>query len=183
MSIMTKSGDKGKTSLFSGECIGKGDIRVESYGTLDELDAHIGEARHYIDSEEIKHILTAIQNYLYRAMGHLASLSQPYPYPICEQDVNYMTALVHRFEAEIDLTGFVIHGMTHASSKLDICRTIARRGERRIAELAQKEQVAPEIQQFVNRLSDLLYIMARWIENQSGALTYKTKPEKPGCEN
>ncbi len=182
MSITTKKGDKGTTSLYSGECIGKGDIRVESYGTLDELDAHVGEARHYIEQDEIVHILTDVQNRLYRAMGNIASISQTYPYPVCQKDVTEMTNLIYRFESEVDLSGFVIPGMTIASAKLDICRTIARRGERRIAELAQKEPVPPEIQQFVNRLSDLFYIMARWIEQQTGTLTYKSKPENPGCE-
>ncbi|MBM4403031.1 MAG: cob(I)yrinic acid a,c-diamide adenosyltransferase [Candidatus Cloacimonetes bacterium] len=182
MSITTKTGDQGTTSLYSGECIGKGEIRVESYGTLDELDAHIGEARHYIEPEEIRQILTDLQNRLSRSMGELASISQTYPYPICLKDVDELTALVYRFEAEVDLSGFVIPGMTLASAKLDICRTIARRAERRIAELAQKEPVPPEIQQFVNRLSDLFYIMARRLEQHCGVLTYKTKPDEPGCE-
>ncbi|MBM4399721.1 MAG: ATP:cob(I)alamin adenosyltransferase, partial [Candidatus Cloacimonetes bacterium] len=82
------------------------------------------------------------------------------------------TAKVHDFEQRVGLTGFVIPGSTAASAKLDVCRTIARRAERRIVALTQGEEVPQIILQFVNRLSDFLFIIARWLEKKDNAIVY-----------
>jgi ATP:cob(I)alamin adenosyltransferase len=182
MSITTKTGDKGQTSLYSGERVWKDDLRVDAYGTLDELDAHIGDAKHYL--EEVLHYdqLTQLQNTLYRVMGQLATRDGSYPHPICERDVDEITAQIHLHEAGTPLHGFVIPGSTPASAKLDICRTIARRAERRVTALARQEEVAPELRQYVNRLSDFLFMLARAIEAAAGAIRYKTKPHHGNCK-
>lgn len=182
MSISTKGGDKGQTSLFSGERVWKDDMRVDAYGTLDELDAHIGETKHYIDDEAVKHILIDIQNTLYRVMGQLASKDITYPYPVCLNDGEKITELVHEYENKVQLTGFVIPGSILASAKLDVCRTIARRAERRIISLSHHETVPEAVMQYVNRLSDVFFILARWMENREDAIVYKTKPDKLDCE-
>ncbi len=182
MSITTKGGDKGQTSLYTGERISKSDVRVEAYGTLDELDAFIGEAKHHTrEYPEVYALLIEIQNRLYRVMGELATPDGSYTMPLCENEVEEITAKIHHYEQKLDLKGFVIPGSCLASARLDICRTVARRAERRLTALALTAEVQPFLQKYVNRLSDVFYILARHIEAQEGVLTYKSKPLK-GCE-
>ncbi len=172
MSISTKSGDAGQTGLYSGERVWKDDLRVDAYGTLDELDAHIGEAKHIMHDVNIRHLLIDIQKDLYRIMGELASKSAPFPNPVTAEEVEKLTQLVHDYEARVGLTGFVIPGSIAASAKLDVCRTIARRAERRIVSLAKTEEVSEPLRQYINRLSDFLFILARWLEKKDDALVY-----------
>ncbi len=181
MSITTKTGDRGQTSLFSGERVYKDDLRVDAYGSLDELDAHIGEAKHLVPPE-LKEELIELQNKLFRVMGTLASPSREYPVPICKEDVDALTDRVHYYEDKLNLQGFVVPGSLPESAKLDICRTIARRAERRIIALSRKEEVPEILLSFVNRLSDYFFILARTVEALSGAIVYKTKPAEPGCK-
>lgn len=175
MSISTKSGDKGRTSLWSGEKVWKNDPRVEAYGTLDELDAHIGDAKHTIALDDIRSILTQIQNDLYHIMAELASTDENYPHPISLKESDKLTDIVHQYEGNLQLDGFVIPGNTPSSAKLDICRTITRRAERRIITLTQREKVPEEILLYVNRLSDVFFILARAEEKHLGKLEYIKK--------
>jgi cob(I)alamin adenosyltransferase len=172
MSITTKSGDKGMTSLQSGERVWKDDLRVEAYGTLDELDALLGDARLSISTQEIRDILESIQKTLYRLMGQLACTTADYPYPLVEQDVEQVSALIAYLEEKTPLKGFVLPGSIPSSAKLDICRTVSRRAERCIVRLSRDVPLSPEILQYVNRLSDLFFIMARTLEAEAGALRY-----------
>jgi len=176
MSITTKGGDKGQTSLYTGQRVWKDDLRVDAYGTLDELDALIGETKHHVGNPAIHDLLVRIQNKLYRMMSQLATVGRDSDIPICEQDVDELTEIIHSYEQRVQLTGFVIPGTTIPSAKLDICRTVARRAERRIVALAHAEQVPAEVIGFINRLSDLLFILARSIEAEQGVLTYVQKP-------
>lgn len=173
MSISTKTGDNGETFLWSGERISKDDLRVESYGTIDELNAFISEAKHYVNSQEVKKILNEIQNDLFRLGGELASKDKQYPHPIEEADVERITNYVEQFEKRVKLKGFVVPGSTIQSSKLEICRTVARRAERRIISLDKKEPVSPIIKKYINRLSDLLFLMARFEEYLLNKIEYK----------
>ena len=91
MSISTKGGDTGMTSLWSGQRIKKSDIRVESYGTVDELDSHLGEAKHFVKITQIRDILEEVQNKLMIIMGELASLDKQFDSPIQEIDVDKLT--------------------------------------------------------------------------------------------
>ncbi len=181
MSISTKGGDKGKTSLWSGQRIWKSDIRVESYGTVDELDSHIGEAKHFVKIEHVRNILTELQNKLMRVMGELASVEKKFTNPITVEDLEKVTDCVHDFESKVPLKGFVVPGNTIQSSKLDICRTIARRAERRIIQLNQDNPVNPNLIGFVNRLSDLFFIMARAEEQNDGGIRYKDIDTELNC--
>ena len=175
MSISTKKGDGGQTSLWSGERVWKDDPRVEAYGTLDELDAHIGDARHYIQLDKVKEILLTIQADLYHIMGELASTEENYPVPIRLEEADRLTDIVHSYESHLRLRGFVIPGNTPSSAKLDICRTITRRAERRIVALQQQTTILPEILLYVNRLSDVFFILARAEEQHLGKLEYIKK--------
>jgi ATP:cob(I)alamin adenosyltransferase len=180
VSITTKGGDKGQTSLYSGERVWKDDLRVDAYGSLDELDAHIGESKHYLDNPSIVELLLSIQNGLYRVMGQLATIGTDYPYPICVKDTEHLTELIHHYEDIVQIKGFVIPGSSPASAKLDVCRTVARRAERRVIALSHVDTLSLELLGYVNRLSDLFFILARYVELELGVLTYKTKPAG-GC--
>ncbi|HOH46964.1 MAG TPA: ATP:cob(I)alamin adenosyltransferase, partial [Candidatus Cloacimonadota bacterium] len=93
-----------------------------------------------------------------------------------------LTDRVHYYEDKLNLQGFVVPGSLPESAKLDVCRTIARRAERRIIALSRKEEVPELLLSFVNRLSDYFFILARTVEALSGAIVYKTKPAEPGCK-
>ena len=172
MSISTKTGDKGETSLWTGERIKKNDLRVEAYGTVDELNSTVAEAKHLVKSERVKKIIIEIQNDLFRVAGALASMGE-FAFPVQVEDVERITAYVYEFEREVELTGFVIPGSTIQSAKLDTCRTIARRAERRILSLDEKEKVPEPVKKYVNRLSDLIYMMARFEEKAENKLEFK----------
>jgi len=173
MSVSTKTGDKGETSLWTGERIKKNHLRVEAYGTVDELNSTIAEAKHLVKSEKVKKIIIEIQNDLFRVAGSLASIGD-FAYPVQLEDVERITNYVYEFEQEVELTGFVIPGNTIQSAKLDTCRTIARRAERRIMSLAEKENVPEPVKKYVNRLSDLIYMMARFEEKIENKLEFKS---------
>ncbi len=172
MSISTGTGDGGETSLWSGERIEKDSARVEAYGTIDELSSFLGEATHF-STEEVAYHLIKIQRSLFKAAGQLASKDVDYVEPIEEVDVQSITELVHRYESEVKLDGFVIPGSTVASSKLDICRSVARRAERRVIALSRTEKVDSLLLKYINRLSDLLFMFARYEEYKAGKIVYK----------
>ena len=172
LSISTGTGDGGETSLWSGERIEKDSERVEAYGTIDELSSFLGEAKHF-SREEVAHHLVKIQRSLFKAAGQLASKDIDYLEPIEEADVQVLTDLVHRYESEVKLEGFVIPGSTVASSKLDICRTVARRAERRVIALSRTEKIDSVLLKYINRLSDLLFMLARYEEYKAGKIVYK----------
>lgn len=172
MSISTKTGDKGSTSLWSGERVNKSSSRVEAYGTVDELNSFIGEAKHYVKIYRIKEIISEIQDDLFKVGGSLASIGA-FKYPVTEGDVERITGYVHEFEKKIPFDGFVIPGTTIQSAKLDICRTIARRSERRVISLSENEETDENVKKYLNRLSDLIYIMARYEEKSEGKLRLK----------
>jgi ATP:cob(I)alamin adenosyltransferase len=179
MSISTKSGDKGTTGLWSGERVHKTSPRVEAYGTVDELNSMMAEAKHLVKAESIKELIIEIQNDLFRVGGTLATVGN-FKYPVLEEDVDRLTAHVHQLEKEVPLNGFVIPGTTIQSAKLDTCRTIARRAERRILEMnkSEKEQVPEPVIKYMNRLSDLIYIMARYEEKLESKLELKEWSKK-----
>jgi len=172
MSIMTKTGDEGLTDLWSGERVRKDDLRVEAYGTIDELDSVLGEAKHWLKRDDCRRILEEVQRDLFRLAGALATRSGSYIEPIVPGDETRIAAYVEAYEAELGLTGFVIPGSTLQSAKLDVARTVCRRAERRIVSLAWDADVPEPIRRYVNRLSDLLFILARVEEAAEGKLVY-----------
>jgi len=136
------------------------------------LSSFLSEATHF-STEEIAHHLVKIQRSLFRVAGQLASRDVDYVEPIEEEDVQSLTDLVHRYESEVKLDGFVIPGSTVSSSKLDICRTVARRAERRVIALSRTEKVESVLLKYINRLSDLLFMFARYEEYRAGKIVYK----------
>ena len=172
--IYTRGGDKGKTSLGDGTRLAKHAKRVAAYGTVDEANAALGLARLHVDPDaEADAMLGRIQNDMFDLGADLCTPEQkdpPYP------PLRMVAAQVTRLEAEIDemnaalspLKSFVLPGGSAAAAHLHLARTIIRRAERLMTELADEEAVNPVAIQYVNRLSDHAFVMARWL-NDKGA--------------
>lgn len=171
--IYTRGGDKGKTSLGNGKRVAKHDSRVAAYGTVDEANAVLGLARREAAGQPSESLLTLIQNDLFDLGADLCTPEQedpPYP------PLRMTPAQVKRLESEIDrlnadlapLKTFVLPGGTALSAQLHLARTVSRRAEREITALAEIEAVNPDAVRYINRLSDLLFVMARHC-NEQGA--------------
>lgn len=168
MAIYTKTGDKGKTSLFSGKRVYKDDLRVETYGTLDELNSVIGFALSNLTKRDKKskyiiHTLMRVQSTLFYIGSYFADL------PDIVSDVDFDKELT-TFEKTIDkvffempsFNNFVLPGGGKTGASLHVARTIARRLERLVIKLARKQKIDPNVIKYINRLSDLLFALARY---------------------
>lgn len=166
--IYTKTGDKGKTSLFNGKRVLKSDARVDSYGTVDELNSHIGVAiaelsvKRKAKSVKLRKELEAIQHELFEIGAGLAHPGSPPVMGVEEAISGFETSIDKMTNAMPVLTGFILPGGTKAAAQLHIARTICRRAERRIVQLMQTEEIDESIVKYINRLSDLLFTMARY---------------------
>ena len=171
--IYTRTGDDGTTALGSGERRAKFDLRVESYGTVDETNAVIGTARLHVDGA-LDEMLGRIQNDLFDLGADLATpdTGEPLEY----EPLRVSEAQVQRIEKDIDtlngdlspLRSFVLPGGTAASAHLHHARTVSRRAERLVVELSQieGEAVGRPALHYVNRLSDFLFVAARWVNDR-----------------
>lgn len=172
MSIMTRTGDSGDTDLWSGERIGKDELRVEAYGTIDEFASALAMARHLCFQDEVLYAIEDLQKICFRLAGELASKAQPFDRPITAADEARIAEKTSAIESRMVLRGFVIPGMTQGSAALDLARTIARRAERRVVALSKQEEVSVDLRKFLNRLSDYLFMLARAEEEAAGKLTF-----------
>lgn len=166
MTIYTKTGDKGSTSLFDNKRVAKDDIRVESYGTVDELVSFLGLAKNYVDCEEIYNIIQDIQNKLFTVASSLATEDRDkIKYHIEEEDIKYLEDNIDIYMEKLNHPSkFIVPGSGKKSGHLHVCRTVCRRAERRIITLASHNEVDPILIKYVNRLSDLIYALARYLE-------------------
>lgn len=167
MKIYTKTGDKGQTSLYDGTRVDKDSLRVESYGTIDELNASIGFAMKFIRNESIKKSLKKIQMRLFFVAGELATVDKSkYKYVIREEDVEGLERIIDEYLPKISgFDKFIVPGSSEAAAALHVARTICRRAERRILSLKRNEEVSDLLVKFINRLSDVLYTYARFLES------------------
>ena len=175
--IYTRTGDGGTTALATGARRPKHDLRVAAYGTVDETNACLGLARLHTAAHEIDPMLGRIQNDLFDLGADLATpeTGKPLPY----EPLRIVEAQVERLEREIDglnghlasLRSFVLPGGTPAAAALHLARTVCRRAERLVVELAGRpdEPVSPAVVKYLNRLSDFLFVAARFV-NDKGAL-------------
>ncbi len=167
MRIYTRGGDKGHTGIHGGERVDKDDIRIEANGTLDELNAQIGIVRTLLPGEhEWQELLGRIQREMMTVMSNVATPSAirvKNPNKISEDLVLFCEKQIDMLSEKMgDNSYFVLPGGTPVSAHLHLARTIVRRAERRLCTLNRKDPVPPLIMQFVNRLSDLFFAMARY---------------------
>ena len=171
--MYTRRGDKGETGLFSGERVPKNSLTVEAYGTVDELASWIGYTRSLIENDdEIDSLLGRIQRELFLVGIELAT----HPKPSSAQNVQVTPAMVKVLEEEIDrldaelppLSTFIVPGGAHAAAALQVARTIGRRAERKVVALAQDEKLNPMLIPYLNRLSSLLFVLARVVNKRGG---------------
>jgi cob(I)alamin adenosyltransferase len=174
MSIATKTGDAGQTSLMYGRRVSKTDARVETYGTVDELNAALGVVRVTADDRFIADQVLAVQKELIVVMGELATASEDLERYARDGFERTTAAMVDRLTSIIDdleqnkllyYKGWAIPGSTAVSAALDVARTTCRRAERRVAALAESNAESnPEILRYLNRLSDLCWLLARYAD-------------------
>ena len=177
MSIATKTGDSGSTGLMYNRRVSKCHPRVETYGTVDELNAALGLARASAQHEFVSGNLLIIQKDLVTLMGELATGTEDLTRyakdgftPVTAELTAKLDKLVAETEAQsITFKGWVTPGATLNSAALDVARTVCRRAERRVCALHEAGQLQnPEIIIYLNRLADLLWLFARWVETKAG---------------
>ena len=171
--VYTRTGDKGETSLVGGVRIKKSDIRLEAYGTVDELSAHLGMLVAMMENGEERDLVVRIQNNLFNVCTHLATDQSQTPlYPSAHLADSEIALIEERIDSLMkqlpERQGFILPGGTPAACQAHICRTVCRRAERRIAALAEVAKTDPEISQYMNRLSDYLFVLAKIINFNAG---------------
>ncbi|WP_352418129.1 cob(I)yrinic acid a,c-diamide adenosyltransferase [Proteiniborus sp.] len=167
MSVYTKTGDKGQTSLFDNKRVDKDDLRVESYGTIDELNTFLGLSKNYIEDKDIYKLIHQIQRKLFDIGAELATEDElKKPVTIKEEDVVFLENKIDKYTERIKKPDyFIIPGAGKASAFLHVARTVCRRAERRIITLSKGAKVNYHLIKYINRLSDLIYILARCTED------------------
>jgi cob(I)alamin adenosyltransferase len=173
--IVTKAGDGGKTRLATGEPVSKTHARVEAYGAVDEANSALGVARLHTSADPVLDpILDRAQNDLFD-LG--ADLATPHADDLKFEPLRIQPSQTDRLEREVEqlneklspLTSFILPGGTPAAAHLHLARAIARRAERAIVALAEVESISPEAVKYANRLSDLLFVAARYANDQGRA--------------
>ncbi len=168
-SITTKTGDRGTTGLLDSSRVLKCDARPEAYGTIDEANAFIGLARAKTDLQKVKGVLLIVQNHLYLINAELASPTEQLKLlkrKVEAKDLHLLENESAEIEKVLDLPRkFVLYGQTEVSAILDVARAVIRRAERRVVELNDQDKIANEtILAYLNRLSDTLFLLARYEE-------------------
>ena len=168
--IYTRGGDKGKTSLGDGKRVPKHAPRVAAYGAVDETNSVIGVVRLHVDGEPDA-MLARIQNDLFDLGADLCTPEQedpPYePLRVVVEQIDRLEREIDAMNAELEpLKSFVLPGGSPASAHLHVARTVARRAEREITVAAETEAISPNAIRYINRLSDHLFVMARWLNDK-----------------
>ncbi|MGE5679896.1 MAG: cob(I)yrinic acid a,c-diamide adenosyltransferase [Bacillota bacterium] len=170
MKIYTKTGDKGETGLFGGGRVSKDNLRIEAYGTIDELNSVIGVAIAELENGEVKELLQSIQNQLFIAGSDLAA-------PRTEKNEQYIQRVDRSFGESIEkaidefdsrleeLRNFILPGGSKGAAYLHLARTVCRRGERIATALNKSVEIGHDLMVYLNRLSDLLFVLARYVNH------------------
>ncbi len=172
MKIYTRTGDDGTTGLLGPGRVLKSALRVEAYGTVDELNALLGRARALDTANWLEDTLGRVQAQLFQLgaelaatdAGALAKLAR-----LADADVAALEGAIDRLDADLaPLATFILPGGSALAAELHVARTVCRRAERRVVGLAQEEDVEPRLVRYLNRLADLLFTMARWCNRRAG---------------
>ena len=182
MKIYTKGGDKGETGLYGGERVSKDSLRIETYGTVDELNSFVGLTLSEVSDSEIKKLLKQIQNTLFVLGSDLSTpdneKNKAHQIPrITRSNYEEIEREIDKFDARLDeLRNFILPGGSKGAALLHICRTVCRRAERRVVSLKNKVNLNPDIIILLNRLSDLFFVLARYENKISGTEDVKWQP-------
>ncbi|MEW6748996.1 MAG: cob(I)yrinic acid a,c-diamide adenosyltransferase [Candidatus Micrarchaeota archaeon] len=164
MAIYTRTGDKGTTSLIGGATVPKDDLRVEAYGSVDELNAVLGVAISFTDIERLSIPLSDVQGDLFIIGAELATKDAKPKRSIAPARVEALEKEIDSLEKELPpLHSFIVPGGSKTASLFHLARTISRRAERSVVALSRKEKVNPTIITYMNRVGDLLFMQARYV--------------------
>lgn len=177
--VYTKSGDKGETSLVGGQRVPKESMRIEAYGTIDELNAVVGVSRVASASQKDGEVVARVENELQRVQQTLFNLGSelaclpadlvPGMPVVTDEDVAHLEHCMDDWTPTLPtLKSFILPGGGPVHAQLHVCRTVCRRAERVVLRLAREEQVRPEGIRYLNRLSDFFFVMGRWVGQQYG---------------
>lgn len=182
MKIYTRTGDKGETGLLGGARVAKDDARIEAYGTVDELNSHVGMLRDLAAPHHVERLI-AIQETLFTIGSHLASSSDEerkrFKVPAIDER---MIAVLERAMDEMDrelepMRSFILPGGHIAASQAHICRTVCRRAERRVVQLSGSTDLDPILVRYLNRLSDYFFMLARHLSKLHGVADTPWQPQ------
>lgn len=171
MKVYTRGGDQGETSLFGGKRVSKADARVEAYGEVDELNSLLGVARSALqDGSDLDEKLAVLQSALFDVGGELAAPDPEQKVPrVSDGEVEELEGWIDACERELEpIRSFILPGGATAAAVLHHARTVCRRAERRVVSLAADEPVSDVVVRYLNRLSDLLFVMARVVNARAG---------------
>ena len=171
MKIYTKSGDKGTTSLFGGTRVPKFHSRIEAYGTIDELNSHMAILIDHIIHPNKSEMARNIQQLLFSAGSVLATeTKKEHDMTIFNNGISALETGIDEMEEDLpQLMNFILPGGCKSNSYAHICRTVARRAERRIVALSEEVEVPLELIQYFNRLSDYFFVLSRWLSKKENA--------------
>lgn len=183
MKLYTRTGDDGSTGLYGGSRTDKDDLRVETYGTVDELNSALGLARAACEDTEMRQMIQRLQSRLFD-LG--ADLCTPLDAKKIRHEVRITPSHVAELEGLIDqatakcppLTSFILPGGSELAARLHVARTIARRAERRTVALQKHEPLGEGVLPYINRISDLLFAMARWANQMADVQDVPWLPEE-----
>jgi cob(I)alamin adenosyltransferase len=182
--IYTKTGDQGQTHLAGGQRVSKDSLRIECYGTVDELNAFVGMAG--VSAGESAPALAPILRRVQHELFNLGSILATRPEDVHPKQARVTAAEVRQLEIEIDrmnedlapLRSFVLPGGTRLNTELHACRTICRRAERLAVSLGREEEIPAEAIQYLNRLSDAFFVWSRWVNHALGVPEVLWEPNK-----
>jgi cob(I)alamin adenosyltransferase len=182
--VYTRTGDRGETALVGGKRVPKDSLRIEAYGTIDELNSTVGLARVFNEEnleageahQFLDEVLCRLQDELFDLGSELATPPesfQPGMYQVSESEIDRLEKLIDKCQEDLEpLNSFILPGGGRIGAYLHQCRTVCRRAERDILRLSREQEINRYVIKYVNRLSDLFFVLSRWIAKQTGEQEY-----------
>jgi cob(I)alamin adenosyltransferase len=165
--IYTRAGDKGQTTIASGERVSKDHPRIAAYGDLDELSSCLGVVVSFTRDKKLIKVLQQLQNELFNIGAELANMEEPKKIRLEQGEIDKLERLIDQYSCRLKPPHtFIIPGGMQGASFLHLARTICRRAEREVVSLNKKERINPSITPYLNRLSDLLFVLARYLNKK-----------------
>jgi len=182
--VYTRTGDRGETALVGGKRVPKDSLRIEAYGTIDELNSTVGLARVFNEEnleageahQFLDEVLCRLQDELFDLGSELATPPEsfrPGMYQVSESEIDRLEKLIDKCQEDLEpLNSFILPGGGRIGAYLHQCRTVCRRAERDILRLSREQEINRNVIKYVNRLSDLFFVLSRWIAKQTGEQEY-----------